>query len=118
MKPYILIVDDEFGLADAVADMLEERGFETKVVINGKLALAALEIRVADLVLTDLMMPVMDGPELIAAVRADSRFADVPVVMMTALPEAVPSAAGHNALLVKPFRIADLIQTIRSLLPE
>lgn len=117
MKPHILIVDDEFGLADAVADMLEERGFDTKVVINGKLALASLEVRIADVVLTDLMMPLMDGPELIAAMRAEPRFAQVPVILMTALPEAVAPSSKHDALLVKPFKIAELIETIGRLLP-
>jgi DNA-binding response OmpR family regulator len=116
MKPYILIVDDEFGLADAVAEILVERGYETSVVINGKLALASLEARLPDLVLTDMMMPVLDGPGLVVAMRADARFARLPVIMMTALPDAVPSGVEANALIAKPFPLTELLVLVHKLL--
>src|SRR4051812_9451920 len=82
----ILIVDDEFGLAEMLREMLRESGFEVTLAINGRLALEILKEVKVDLVLTDMMMPVMDGAELAAAMRSDDRYRDTPVIMMTSLP--------------------------------
>jgi len=115
MKSIVLIVDDEFGLAEISADLLAEDGFEVAIAINGKLALAALAARPADLVITDLMMPVMDGLELIRRIRADPKLATIPIVLMTALPEALGDDAAHDALLVKPFSMKELLDVARRL---
>jgi CheY-like chemotaxis protein len=119
MTQRVLIVDDEFGLADITADVLREAGYEVALAINGKLGLDSLAERPADLVLTDLMMPVMDGPEMIRQMRADPRFARIPAILMTALPEAVPhgEAGLHDAVLVKPFSLAEVLATVQRLLP-
>jgi CheY-like chemotaxis protein len=119
MPQSVLIVDDEFGLADITADLLREAGYDVALAINGKLGLASLASRHADIVLTDLMMPVMDGPEMIRRMRADAKLAHIPAILMTALPEAVPSGDGakHDAVLVKPFSITELLQTLHRLLP-
>lgn len=115
MKLYVLIVDDEFGLADITADLLVEHGYEASIEINGKLGLQSLQLRRADLVLTDLMMPIMDGPELIRRMRADPALADIPIILMTALPEAVGEQGQHDALIVKPYKIAELLALIEKL---
>jgi CheY-like chemotaxis protein len=119
MTQSVLIVDDEFGLADITADLLTEAGYDVALAINGKLGLASLEVRRADIVFTDLMMPVMDGPEMIRRMRADPRLTAIPAVLMTALPEAIPTGAGamHDAVLVKPFSMAELLTTLHRLLP-
>ena len=118
MKQFVLIVDDEFGLAEMSAELLAEDGYDVAIAINGKLALAVMESRKVSLVLTDLMMPVMDGPEMIRIMRADPRFAKIPVILMTALPEALDSAGEslHDAMLVKPFSVRELLETTRRLL--
>jgi CheY-like chemotaxis protein len=119
MTQSVLIVDDEFGLADITADLLRDAGYEVALAINGQLGLDSLAAQPADIVLTDLMMPVMDGPEMIRRMRADPRFAAIPAVLMTALPEAVPSgeAAQHDAVLIKPFSLAEVLALVRRLLP-
>jgi CheY-like chemotaxis protein len=119
MNPSVLIVDDEFGLADITADLLREAGYEVRLAINGKLGLDSLAAHPADLVLTDLMMPVMDGPEMIRRMRADPRFAAIPAVLMTALPEAIPEgdSALHDAVLIKPFSLAEVLEVVLRLLP-
>jgi CheY-like chemotaxis protein len=119
MTQSVLIVDDEFGLADITADLLREAGYEVTLAINGKLGLDSLAAHRVDIVLTDLMMPVMDGPELIRRMRADPRFAAIPAVLMTALPEAIPTgaAAMHDAVLLKPFSLAQVLAVVRRLLP-
>jgi CheY-like chemotaxis protein len=109
----VLIVDDEFGLAEMLREMLRDRGYEVTLAINGRLALEILEERNVDLVLTDLMMPVMDGAELASAMRSDERHRDTPIIMMTSLPTARPQAGGlFDAVLRKPFTPDVLLDTV------
>ena len=120
MKLFVLIVDDEFGLAEISAEVLVEDGYEVEIAINGKLGLDIMETREVALVITDLMMPVMDGPEMIRRMRASPRLADIPVILMTALPEAIPpeGESTHDALLVKPFSARVLLDTVHRLTPS
>ena len=112
-KQSILIVDDEFGLAEMLREMLRESGFEVTLAINGRLALEILAEGKVDLVLTDMMMPVMDGAELAAALRRDHKHRDTPVIMMTSLPTARPQPESlFDAVLRKPFTPELLVETI------
>ena len=112
-KRSILIVDDEFGLAEMLREMLRESGYEVTLAINGRLAFEILGEGKVDLVLTDMMMPVMDGAELAAAMRNDDRHRDTPIIMMTSLPTARPQSDGlFNAVLRKPFTPDLLIETM------
>jgi CheY-like chemotaxis protein len=118
-KQSILIVDDEFGLAEMLREMLRDAGFDVTLAINGRLALEILKEGKVDLVLTDMMMPVMDGAELAAAMRDDDRHRDTPIVMMTSLPTARPEPEGlFNAVLRKPFTPDLLLETLASCLPH
>jgi CheY-like chemotaxis protein len=113
----ILIVDDEFGLAEMLREMLRDEGYEVTLAINGRLALEVLRERSVDLVVTDLMMPVMDGAELAAALRTSEDYRRIPIVMMTSLPSAVPQHAGlYDALLRKPFTPEMLLQAMHACL--
>lgn len=110
----VLIVDDEFGLADIAADLLRDVGYDVVIAINGKAGLASLAARPADLVIVDLMMPIMDGPAMIRHMKQDPVLAKIPVILMTALPEVVDGLA--NATLLKPFGLVELLRTMDRLL--
>jgi CheY-like chemotaxis protein len=112
VKPLVLIVDDEFELAELSGDVLVEEGFETAIAVNGRLALDFLGTRDVALVITDLMMPVMDGAAMIRRMRDDPRFANIPVILVTAQPEGVLGDARflHDALLAKPFGRRELVE--------
>ena len=117
MTKRILIVDDEFGIADIVAEILSEHGFSTSIAINGRLALASMAAQRPDLVLLDVMMPVLDGLGTLTAMRADPALASVPVILMTALPEALPKDRTlYQAALHKPFREEQLFAWLEQLL--
>lgn len=118
VRPFILIVDDEFGLAELISDILDENGYETSIAINGALGLAMLRERRPDLVLMDLMMPVLSGPEMLREMKSDPAVADIPVVIMTALPEAVPRdpELAHEAVLQKPFTPERLFEVVHAIL--
>ncbi|AMY11811.1 DNA-binding response regulator MtrA [Luteitalea pratensis] len=113
VTPSILIVEDEYGLAELLRDVLTELGFQVTLAANGRLALDVLRERPIHLVLTDTMMPVMDGPELAQAMRADERHRGIPIVMMTSLRSAVPSTPGlYEAVLAKPFTPEALLNVL------
>jgi CheY-like chemotaxis protein len=101
-----------------LSTLLTDLGYVVAIAINGKVALETMATKRPDLVLTDAMMPVMDGPELIKRMRGDPRFATIPTILMTALPEAVPDgdAAQHDAVLLKPFSISELLETMQPLM--
>jgi CheY-like chemotaxis protein len=114
-KRSILIVDDEFGLAEMLREMLRESGYEVTLAINGRLALEILGEGRVDLVLTDMMMPVMDGAELAMAMRRDDQHRRTPIIMMTSLPTAPPQPNGlFDAVLRKPFTPDLLLETMAS----
>ena len=116
-KQSILIVDDEFGLADMLREMLRESGYEVTLAINGKLALEILREGRVDLVLTDMMMPVMDGAELATAMRNDDTHRATPIIMMTSLPTARSQTDRlFDAVLRKPFTPDLLLETMASCL--
>jgi DNA-binding response OmpR family regulator len=112
-KQSILIVDDEFGLAEMLREMLSDQGYHVTLAINGRLALEILAEETIDLVLTDMMMPVMDGEELAAAIRSDQHRRATPIIMMTSLPAAVRKSNGlFDAVLRKPFSPDLLLETM------
>jgi DNA-binding response OmpR family regulator len=119
MKGRILIVDDEFGLAELLGELLVEEGYEASIAINGRLGLDILKAQPADLVILDVMMPVMSGPEMARAMKATSELAHIPIVMMTALPSALPADTPplYDAVLRKPFRPEELYARMAELLP-
>jgi DNA-binding response OmpR family regulator len=119
MKSRILIVDDEFGLAEVVAAMLADRGHEADVAINGQTALALMTERPPDLVLLDVLMPIVDGPAVLRQMRAQAALARVPVILMTSIPSLVPADVRpiHQGVLVKPFTPDQLVAMVERALP-
>lgn len=81
----VLVVDDEEMIRQLLSELLERRGFQVTTASNGEKALEALEEQPHDLVLVDLIMPGMDGRELIAALRRDPRWRHLPVVVVTGM---------------------------------
>jgi CheY-like chemotaxis protein len=98
-------------------EMLREHAFDVALAINGRLALEILDERKIDLVLTDMMMPVMDGSELASAMRSSEAYRAIPIVLMTSLPSAIPEErALYDAVLRKPFTPDLLLATLRACL--
>lgn len=113
----IFIVDDEYSIVESLTDLLVEEGYRVASAINGRDALAAISSSPPDLVLTDLMMPAMDGRQLIAGMSADPKLRDIPVILMSAasLPRNLDDFAGIP-LFRKPFQIDALLSEIARLL--
>ena len=113
----VLVVDDEFGIAKLLEEVLEDEGYHVLVASNGRQALERAAEEPPTVVLTDYMMPVMDGAALIEAMAANTALANVPIVMMSSVPEAIIAerCSGYTAFVRKPFNIFDLIDLVADL---
>lgn len=116
----VLIVEDEWAIADWLEVLLSEHAYNVLVASNGREALDILHRETPDLVLTDFMMPFVDGAALIAAMSQEPKTRDIPVVVMTSLLEHVvrDRIGRYRAYLRKPFREADLMKIIDEVLPQ
>ena len=114
----MLIVDDDLRNTFALSGALKKKGFEVHIADNGQMALDKLEeLGELDLVLMDIMMPVMDGYEAMGRIRADERFAQMPIIALTAKAMAEDRRkcieAGASDYMTKPIDIDRLLAMIR-----
>ncbi len=114
----LLVVDDEFGVADVLVGALEDEGYRVLTAANGRQGLERLGERHVDLVITDYMMPLMDGAALMREMRKRPDYADTPVLVMSAVREAsiAEHMDGYAAFLRKPFPAATLVDLVARVL--
>ena len=117
MERIILIVDDIPELLDGVKLTLEMEGYQVLAAKNGQEALDVLERITPDLILTDIMMPEIDGYELYERVHADERWVQVPFIFLTAKTDTEDirrgKEMGADDYITKPFEPEDIISAIR-----
>jgi CheY-like chemotaxis protein len=109
----ILIVDDEPDVLFLLRMTFEVAGYRVVEARHGAAALERLTDSSPDLVVTDLMMPVMDGRELIQRLRSEPQTATIPILLIGTWPDI---SAGADAVIRKPFRLAELLDSVASLL--
>jgi DNA-binding response OmpR family regulator len=118
MAAKILIVDDDPDIRELIRFYLAMEGIDVFEASNGEEALAELETRQADLVILDIMMPLMDGWELSRELRR--RYKDIPLLMVTAKGESVHKVRGFHLgtddYVVKPFDPIELVMRVKALL--
>lgn len=115
----MLIVDDEHSQAEVLTMLFQLEGFDVEVAANGKQALDRLDGVRPDLIVTDYMMPLMNGGEMAKRVRAMPSYAKIPIVMTSATVEhqIEPYADFYDAFLRKPYLWDDLFAAVKKLLP-
>jgi DNA-binding response OmpR family regulator len=94
---YVLVVDDDPDLVETVAMMLESKGCEVGRAYDGVEGEESIKERAPDLVILDIMMPRKDGYVLCAELKANEETRDIPVVLLTAVGEAVPTTTYTHA---------------------
>jgi two-component system response regulator CpxR len=112
----ILLADDDVDMRDMVQQMLEENGYEVIPARTGRQALEFLATNprpLPEVVILDLMMPLVTGWQVLEAIQHDPVLAKVPVVVLTAVNEDRPTGAA--AFLRKPFRLEALLETVQRL---
>lgn len=111
----VLIVEDDADLREMMAQLLSLEGYQTATVSNGREALEYLQQgEKPDLILLDLMMPVMDGWEFRRQQEADPELAGVPVVILSALDQNRTASVSADAFLKKPLDFDRLLSLVRS----
>ena len=118
----ILVVDDERGFCDVVSVILESQGYRVYMAHHANDAFSLLDETKPDLILTDMMMPDIDGVSLIRRLRETPAWADIPVVVVSAYsePEIQENAmeAGAAAFIAKPFSASELRSTVGAYFTE
>ena len=115
----VLIVEDEAALVDVLGMVLTDEGYRVLTAANGRQGLMRLvDGPRPDLVITDYMMPVLDGAGMLQAMRESEAQRDIPCIVMSAVPEANVRERidGYAAFVRKPFRITDMTQLIATTL--
>ncbi|TAE53047.1 MAG: DNA-binding response regulator [Nostocales cyanobacterium] len=120
MSAQLLLVDDEPGLREAVKEYLQESGFSVQVASNAREGWELMQQNTPDLVISDIMMPQVDGYQFLKQLRDDPRFQALPVVFLTAKgmtgDRIQGYQAGVDAYLPKPFDPDELIAIVENLL--
>jgi CheY-like chemotaxis protein len=115
-KKKIMIVEDQFFLAEMIRTRLEFLGYETVYAEHGARALELLQKEPVDLVIMDVMMPVMDGIEATKRIRADRALKDIPIIFLTARARSEDRQqamdAGATDYIAKPFESSQLTAMI------
>ena len=124
-KKRILIVDDEPDFSMIVQTYLEKEGFATELAYNGVEGFEKIKANPPDAIVLDVMMPEMDGFELCALLKKDSAYANIPVVLLTAVADRVTStkyshydgmSTEADDYLPKPASADDITQSVKRLL--
>jgi CheY-like chemotaxis protein len=111
--PVILVVDDELDIRELIAEALVLDGYRVRTAPNGKIAVRRARLNRPDLIVLDLMMPVMSGWEFMEAQQEDRGLASIPVIVVSAALDAQAESAAM--FLRKPFDIDTLLSTVARL---
>ena len=116
----ILVIEDERALVDVLTYNLSREGFEVLSASDGQEGLRRAQTALPDLILLDLMLPVIEGLEVCRQLRNGTRTKEIPIIMLTARTEEVDEVVGFQMgaddYVSKPFKMKPLIQRIKALL--
>jgi two-component system phosphate regulon response regulator PhoB len=118
-RPRVLVIEDERALTDVLTYNLKREGYEPIVAHDGQEGLRKAQTLLPDLIVLDLMLPVLDGLEVCRELRAGDRTRDIPILILTAKAEETDQVVGFSLgaddYVTKPFSVKVLIQRLRAL---
>ena len=126
-KKRILVVDDEPDFCSIVQMNLEKEGFEVEIAYSGPEGLEKVSANPPDAIVLDIMMPEMDGYQVCKKLKADEKYADIPIILLTAVASHVPStryshydgmSTEADDYIAKPASAEEITESIKSLLGE
>ena len=121
-KSTIMIVDDDHELVTIVRVILEQKGLNVRCAYNGPQLFADLDEHKPDLIILDIMMPEMDGLEVLRRLKAAPETSSIPIILLTALDEDEDILTGYKMgadhYITKPFKRTHLVAVIDHLLSE
>lgn len=115
----VLIIEDDRSLADVLAYNLRQEGYEVHTAYDGMDGLSQAQLKSPDIIILDLMLPVMEGKEVCRRIRSDTRLQDVMILMLTAKgdesDQLVGFSLGADDYVVKPYSVKVLVERIKAL---
>ncbi|MEN0036665.1 MAG: response regulator [Cellvibrio sp.] len=114
--PVILIVDDEADITTTYAMLFGYYGFRVSTACDGKTALEIIDAVNPDIILSDYMMPLMNGAELCSALKADTRWKNTPFILSSAAFHLKDVNTPYDSLMQKPVVFDDLLKEVKRLL--
>jgi len=123
MTKMIMIVDDEPNTVELVKLVLETEGYETSVAYSGSEALEKIKTKKPDMILLDIMMPLMDGWAVRTKLSEENETKDIPIIMLTAKAQPIDRMIGLHVVevadyITKPFGRRELVDRVRAVLGE
>ncbi len=119
MATCVLIAEDEPHIVESLSFVLEHAGFAVRTALDGEAALRELRARAPDLLILDLMLPRMNGFEVLKAARADPALKSIPVIVLTARGQAqdrrLVEQIGAEGFMTKPFSNREVVERVREL---
>lgn len=119
MGARVLIAEDEANIAESLSFILSREGHEVLAVADGEAALRQLRGELPDLLILDVMLPGLNGFEVLKAIKSDTRLKSLPVIVLTAKTQPqdreLAEAIGVSAYLTKPFSNRDIVEQVRRL---
>jgi len=120
MAKSVLIVEDEPNIVISLEFLMKKAGYDVTIARDGESALEAVNGRIPDIILLDVMLPKKNGYQVCEAIRHDPALATIKIVMLTAKGRDVERdkgmALGADAYITKPFSTRDVVDTVRRLL--
>lgn len=116
MGKKILIVDDETDLLRIACFRLKKTGYQVLSAVNGQEALKLIEEEIPDLILLDVRLPLMEGPDVCSRIKKDDRLKHIPVILFTASTMGIHervTACGAQGYILKPFSADELFSKIK-----
>jgi two-component system cell cycle response regulator len=114
----IVVADDDAALLQTLTWILKNKGYDVVPVPNGENLVGRLEEEHPDLLMLDIMMPKVDGLQLLDRIKHDARWSDLPVLMVSSMPpeEATVRSLGMGAadFIPKPFRVGELVARVEA----
>ena len=119
MAKKVLIAEDEPNIVESLSFLLERAGFEVSVKSDGREALDAALASVPDVLILDVMLPSLDGYEILRQLKVDERTANLPVMMLTAKGQREDRETalkfGADLFVTKPFSNAEIVEAVKDL---
>lgn len=113
---HILVVEDEPSLLESIVDILTFEGYNVSGAKNGRLALEKIQEQIPNLIITDVMMPEMDGYQLVEQIRSNPATAATPIILLSGHVNAEfingGLALGANMFIKKPFGLDELVHAV------
>lgn len=118
-KARILIVEDEPNIVESLSFILQRAGFEVETVANGADALDRVRRQSYSALILDIMLPGMNGFDVLKSIRADNALSGLPVIVLTAKGQSndrkTAESIGASAFITKPFSNTDVVERVRGL---